>query len=425
MLALSRGKIKKQSKKGIAVALVAVLITTGLLFGFKEKIKEVEVVKRTISTIEFIKEGNVPDRVSWILSSIEMIKDRPLFGFGVSAYQDVYNQYRRLDYRVPGEEQDRIVPHSAHNEYLNIAATQGLLALAIYVMLFGFVIFRAYKVAINLSKQKDEVPKDAFMLICLATSLLAYLFQVLINFGVVGTMVPFFILLGITHGYTLNLEEESSEINLKGYAGGGLILILLAFTSLNVYINDRMIRADIFLKISDGLNTHPDFEEKGYIYHIDAMERAIGYNPYEYRLYEKRGEFYLRQGVEIAKLSQTEELLEHSVRSYEEALKLNNLHANTYKDLATTYKYLADVYAQVGNKAKMSHTRKAASDAYNEAVRLSPNNPLYRDLAAKTYIEFGETYSALELYKEIQQMRPEYPKIDSIIMDLSEDLQVY
>jgi len=426
LLKIYSSQVKKHFKKICAITLLLIVVTTGALFGFKEQVKNIGVVKRTIATIEFMQQGHVPDRLSWIYSSIEMVRDNPLVGTGVSTYQDAYNKYRRLDYRAPGEEQDLIVPHSAHNEYFNIAATQGALALIVYLMLCGVTVHHALKKAFTLAKsqkkssKKNTIPQDTWVLFFLSLSLFAYLFQVITNFGVVGTLVPFFILLGLTHGYALNLEKKSqiltlSTKNIQVKIGVGVLII---FSVANMYFHHRILKSDVFLRLTDILHTHEDFKEKGYVYHIDAAERAIMHNPYEYRLHEKRGEFYLKQAVKISKAGETEELMGRAIEAYNNALALNDLHPNTYKNLASTYKYLSEVYEQTGTKADVAAARKAASDAYNYAIELSPNNPLYRDLAAKMYLEFGDEASALELYTQIKEIRPEYPEIDTIIENL-------
>ncbi|MBU1446161.1 O-antigen ligase family protein, partial [Patescibacteria group bacterium] len=96
---------------------------------FREPLKNLEIVQRTEYTIESISQGNFPDRISWWFSSIEMIKDQPIFGHGLSVYRDIYNQYRRTDYRIEEDKQDHITPESAHMEYFTILAQQGILGL--------------------------------------------------------------------------------------------------------------------------------------------------------------------------------------------------------------------------------------------------------------------------------------------------------
>ncbi len=406
---LYRSHFKKSFKKILSAALIIVVVSAGIAFGFKEKIKNIEVVERTVSTIEFMRQGNVPDRISWMYSSLEMIKDYPLLGTGVSTYHDVYNEYRRLDYRVPGDEQDRIVPHSTHNEYLNIAATQGIPALAVYLLLLGVVLFTAYRKAF-ISHDK----KESLVIIFMITSLFAYLIQVSISFGTVGTMVPFFMLLGVTYGYTSPARDAYIKVStITAYT-----VIFFLFASLNLYAYHRVTKADIFLKLTDALHIHPDFESKGFIYHLDAMERATTHNPYAYKLYEVLGGFYLKQGVRIAQSGPSEDLMKKGISSYKKALALNDTHANTYKDLAVAHTLLAQIYDEVGIKGKAQAEEMEAIEAYEKAIEISPNNPLYRMMAAEMYSDFGNTTRTLELYEEVKEIRPEYPEIDERINSL-------
>lgn len=398
--------------KKILVALIAVMVLisiSGLIF--KEKLKNIEVVERTIGTLEFIEEGNVPDRLSWVLSGIDMIQTRPIFGFGVSTFRDVYNRFRRLDYRSPGDEQDLIVPETAHNEYINTGATQGIPALVVWLAIIFYVLRGVYKTAFS-----DEVRKtsyaDSLCLIFMACAIISYMVQVAFNFGTVGTSVPFYILLGLALGYAFTLKNPDSGIMVKGYAVLATIFLIVLFAGVNLYSYHRVIRADRFLRLADILHTHPDFEKEGYIYHIDALTQATALNPYAYNLYEELGAYYLKQALRIAEYKQTENLLLMALSAYDKAASLNDLHADTYKDIATVRSYLVEVYEQVGLIDKANEQKEKAYTAYEHSIALSPNNPLHRILAADKYMQLGNYERALELYQEVKAMRPEYQDIE-------------
>lgn len=402
----------KEMVKKILLIFIALLIFISVIgFVFREKVKSIEVVERTIGTLEFIEEGNVPDRLSWILSGIDMIQVRPIFGFGVSTFSDVYNRFRRLDYRVPGDEQDLIVPETAHNEYINTGATQGIPALVIWLAIIFYALRAMYSIAFS-----DDVRKagytDSLALIFLACAIISYMVQVAFNFGTVGTSVPFYMLLGLSLGYAFTLKNPDGGIMVKGYAVTVMIFLTLAFTAVNFYAYHRIAKADRFLRLTDILHTHPDFEKEGYIYHIDALTRATELNPYAYNLYEELGAYYLKQALRIAEYKQTENLLRMALSAYDKAVSLNDLHADTYKDVATVRAYLVEVYEQVGLTEKAEEQKVEALKAYERSIELSPNNPLHRILAADKYMKFGNTARALELYEEVKAMRPEYQDIE-------------
>lgn len=405
---------KSLMKKVLTGIIIFILISVIGIFAFKEKVKKIEVVDRTISMVEFMQDGNIPDRISWIFSSLQMIQDRPFFGFGVSTFHDNYNLYRRLDYRAPGDEQDMIVPETAHNEYFNIAATQGLPALIIYLAMIMYVLRFIYKVAFSEAVKKKK-NSESFVLIFLASAILTYLIQVIVNFGTVGTMIPFFILLAVSCGYAEDLDDPDTKIEIRGYAITVFIILLTCFSIMNLYVFNRVVKADRFLRLTEVLHLHPDFQRDGYSYHIDALTRATELNPYAYNLYEELGVYYLKQALRIAEYKKTEALLLEGLKAYEKALSLNNLHADTYKDIATVNSYLVEVYGQLNFPIKTREYKAKAHAAYDKAIELSPNNPLYKIIAADKYMQFKDYEDALTLYEEVRSLRPEYPGIDKKI----------
>src|SRR5690606_4640907 len=96
--------------------IVAIAIAAIAVFG--KDLEKLPIIDRTVATITAARDGIVPDRVSWWMSSLDMIAERPLLGFGLSTYRDVYNQFRRTDYRTLENNgmQDIITPETAHNE---------------------------------------------------------------------------------------------------------------------------------------------------------------------------------------------------------------------------------------------------------------------------------------------------------------------
>ncbi|MBT6068500.1 hypothetical protein HOG48_01970 [Candidatus Peregrinibacteria bacterium] len=417
---------KAKIKKILATLLIASIVLAATSFVFWDKLQEVEVVKRTTSTIEFIKSGKKPDRISWMLSSIAMIKDAPVLGHGVSTFKDKYNAYRRLDYRAPGEEQDKIVPEAAHNEYLNVAATQGIPSLIIYLILIGLV----FKTAIKKSLDPKTSKTESAVLALLVASLLAYLLQVLISFGVPGTMIPFYLLLGVTYSYSSRIEGES-EIKispnshskktqfspLKKVSVLVLILGMFILSFFNLYYTHRIMKSDYLLRATEYLTT-----EEGYKLHARILETATKYNPYAYELYEESAGFHEKEGIRISQAGKTQAEFEAALIAYNKALELNNHHAVIYGKIAIIYGYLADISKELGNAVKVEEAYKYAALAHEEALKLSQNNPAYRYRAADLYTKKGMTEDAntdfkraLELYEEIKILRPEFPGIDEKI----------
>jgi O-antigen ligase len=117
------------------------------------------------------------------LKVLEMIKLRPLFGFGLENLHMVFDQYFMNDMiKVIGSP---LIIDRAHNEYLHIAVSSGIPALLFYLS-FIYVVIRK-----GMSKLL-ELPYTIPLLV----SILGYLVQAFFNISVVAVAYIFWIFLG-------------------------------------------------------------------------------------------------------------------------------------------------------------------------------------------------------------------------------------
>jgi O-antigen ligase len=117
------------------------------------------------------------------LKVLEMIKLRPLFGFGLENLHMVFDQYFMNDMiKVIGSP---LIIDRAHNEYLHIAVSSGIPALLFYLS-FIYIVIRK-----GMSKLL-ELPYNIPLLV----SVLGYLVQAFFNISVVAVAYVFWIFLG-------------------------------------------------------------------------------------------------------------------------------------------------------------------------------------------------------------------------------------
>lgn len=127
---------------------------------------------------------------------IELIRMRPFFGFGLDTLYIAMNmhfrgqiisdfgRYRNWD--------------KAHNEYLNIGVSSGLLSLFAYL---GFLFFTIKKGMHNLKKHEAYVP--------ILAAIIGYLTQAFFNIQVVMVYYIFFVYLGIvSSGQAIRVEKS-------------------------------------------------------------------------------------------------------------------------------------------------------------------------------------------------------------------------
>ena len=89
--------------------------------------------ERLLMRINFFMETMEDDvRIALIRNAFEMIKAKPLFGVGLNNFPEAFPIYE-----ITGLEFDLLFP--VHNTWLLVAAEQGLLGLAVFLLFLGFV----------------------------------------------------------------------------------------------------------------------------------------------------------------------------------------------------------------------------------------------------------------------------------------------
>lgn len=398
-------KQKKLSKKTFKYTIIGVIIAAIIGIVLSGPISKLGVVERTISTITFIQQGNMPDRVSWWLSSFEMIKDKPLLGHGLSSYKDVYNQYRRIDYKVPNDEQDHITPETAHNEYLNIVATQGLLGFAAYA---AMIIMMFIYVSKYLRKTKDD--KDKLIVMALLTGIIVYLIQVLMSFGTVTTLFVLFTLIGLIVSYINNQKKNELILqNLFLFRFIGIALALAIFIY-GGYASFKMIFAEYYFKQAQYYAAAGDFENA-----IKTYDKTVAVQNRIPKYYADYGNYLFEFAINLPAEAQSN-YLKDVVNIYASAIKINNNYPAILMNQALAYSRLVDLYRNdEKNFEKYKFLSIEVLKVANEKVQ---NNPFY-PYKFGTVLEFyGDYKDALGQFFIVDQIRPSYKDTDEHIEHL-------
>jgi len=145
-------------------------------------------------------------RMSMFKSSFPWIKDYWLLGTGPDTIKYMYPVYRRADYGIL-EGGHNFTPDRLHNEYLNTLATRGIPATLVYYV--GMILGWFVLVLSGIYTMKHN-PLKYFASACLASAGI-YLGQVFFNFGVVATMVLFYVLVGLGHAIVAHKEIYQEE----------------------------------------------------------------------------------------------------------------------------------------------------------------------------------------------------------------------
>lgn len=140
----------------------------------------------TATTLEEIPEGgdlSVMTRLLMWRDTVPVILERPLLGHGPDNFAEPFERHEGEDLRAffPNGE----VIDKAHNEFLQVAATTGMLGLAAYLWIFVSYFRHAYK-------------SGGWPLLALSGGVLAYILQLQTAFTTIGIGVTFWAVLGVS-----------------------------------------------------------------------------------------------------------------------------------------------------------------------------------------------------------------------------------
>jgi len=374
---------------------------------YNEEITEFPLIKRTSDAVQNIQQGNIPDRLSWWLSGMSMMYDKPISGHGLSTFHDVYSKYRRTDFHTL--EQDgmeyHITPETAHNEFINIGATQGIMGLITFLLL---LIFAYFSLAKKYFKDKTN-DKSALAVLGAIT---VFVVDVYFGFGVLATYFFLYFLLGVTIALT-NKETKKSvrNIDLCKCRKYPIALVFIFVGILGLFGTSRFGLSEYYFKEA----IRAQFAGQRNVA-IESFERAIFNRPGERAFIETYAAYALQSARSEQAIKQ--ELLQISVDRYKESLILNDHHPSTYFNLGTAY---LDLYSVTGSEEYLWAGEENIATSVEKAV----NNPLYPYFAGVTLMALDtpeHLQLALEYFEKANEIKPHYLDIDARIFQITQVL---
>jgi O-antigen ligase len=97
-------------------------------------------------------QGTLNNRLDYWQAALNMFQSHPLLGVGIDRYGEYYREYAVQDQFVQG-----VFTNNAHNVYLHLLATGGLILFIPYLLLLAFITFLAIKALKNSNKQNRGV----------------------------------------------------------------------------------------------------------------------------------------------------------------------------------------------------------------------------------------------------------------------------
>jgi tetratricopeptide (TPR) repeat protein/O-antigen ligase len=385
-------------------------------------------------------------RMALYRNSIKIIRDNPLVGVGLAAWQIHYPMYQRAARADPifsSKEQ----PEYMENDPLQVLVETSTLGLALYASMFIVILWRAL-IALRSTKEASVRLRVIFGV----TAIIAFNIDSLFTFPLRMAIPPLFLMIifgylvsldlqAITKGTLLNnvtnsekrIEEREKRTPVKqgldspparGMTGWGpvkkgminvLIALLLIFAILLTGFNYRMILGDYHYLRSSYFNMVKDWRAAG----MEAR-KAVGYIPWRHRLWFELGKADDNLGMD-----------DEAIEAYMNALKAHPNHLNSLVNLGHMYLKKKDFTNAAPPTLKaleiepdfdlalfnmglineaQGKTREAA-EYYMKAVRANPKYTEARFLLGVIFLKEKSLAEAREQFEKVAEIKPDTPGV--------------
>jgi tetratricopeptide (TPR) repeat protein len=263
-----------------------------------------------------------------------------------------------------------------------VITTQGLIGFLLYYALVFtslFFITRAFL------KSSDKINNG--ILIGFFGSAFVYLGQTLISFGVISTLVFFYLSLGLGTGFALNQLNHPKQV--FALTNKFLVKMALVLTAI-LLVWFGFVQYQSHYYYSRGIEN--EYKGKGNEA-LDYYNKSISTLPVNYAAYEKRGDIFLVTAGRQPSLGVINEFLENAIKSYQSSLQYAPGMPHIWGNIAQAYSKMAQVYGLAENKSGLEDSLKKSRVAAEKSLEFGVNNPIFA-------YSFGEILTDHKLHKE-------------------------
>ncbi|MBU1599571.1 O-antigen ligase family protein [bacterium] len=402
----------------------------------------------------------------------KIIREYPILGTGLDTLGSIYLKYRSMGvFRTEGDAK----ADSAHNEFLDITQSRGIIGLLIYLWLIISFSYLCFKKAISLPKE------EALLFIGILSGFISYIIQTLMSFGVTPVFSTLWIVMGIACVETepqRSKKNGSTPILLPAI---GVAIAIFAFflsfsqhplISLGILLAGMSIPASRFIQASQpfskryisvgvlllviallfsqslrpfmaDLHYKIGTKEKERDARIVEYEKAVKLNP---TIDWYQGEL-ARELLEEAKGKRELVYLDEVIKRIERVIKAFPQDANNHNTLGLAYDFKRELEGVDTREKTVASYKKAIEwnpfyvGAYNnigviygreanyeesekyftEALKIEPENGISLDNLHKiseAYLFYKKTDGAKRVLTNIAEFSPKYPRIMEIYTSL-------
>lgn len=393
-------------------------------------------ISRALSAFD-LKSAGAVERISLWKSSVEMIKDKPVLGWGPDTFGTYFTRYRRQDlvdfeYNVAKLATPRY-QNRPHSDILQQGVSAGVLGIISYLLLLvSYFYFALRHLMAHASPAGGQGPRltasEKYLLIGIIAGLAGYFFQIQFSFSTIAVTPQVWLLIGITflvgsRGQRADSREQKTgnnivrvsgssepalslskgrELDLNGFPkpllatiSGVVIVICLTLSVFSV----RLLIADYYF--DQGIYA---LETADVNLAEESFNRALAFNPYE----AEYAAYAANSFTEIAKnagdAAEAEPYLSKAIDYEEKAVALNPDMPGYRYNLGNALYYSALLPGL--DKAESKRRYEDALDEFLLAVAWDPKNADAHLNLASTYLRLGRKADAISEIRQALAINP-------------------
>lgn len=411
-----------------------------VLIFFSVKINQERTFPRIISRISSIvnfQEKDIASRISGWKTALGIIRKHPFLGTGLDTFSLNFRQYMASDYEDLSGKLTQ--PGYAHNEFLQIATTQGLIGIGIYLWLLitlfkkGIELLRVVSSNLQIPNSKlshkaqtgnvsvfASLKEQRLLIGGLLTSCIAILIQNQFSFSILTTRLYFWLFIA----FIVVMEKEIRGLKVVAFKGNkrqiwqllryifflliGIVITFLMLFAIWRYQADKHFRKGIIFT-----------ENKFYDGAIVEYEKALKLNPRESLYLMNLGKGYYNKSFQLSTSKSKLLYLDKAINMFKKQISLYQRNAlghfglgicfkekaklidkdmfnKACKELRETIKYdpnFTDAYVHLGIIYEAMGEKEKAIDTYRGVLNINPN-------LALVHFNLGCIYANKKMYNK-------------------------
>jgi len=367
LLLIMRGGFNR-SLLVLFVPLLAALALYGMIQTFSTAPTAESAASRA-GSIADLSQGTAFNRLYIWKMTLPALADRPLFGYGLDSYLEMFPKLRPRDwYRAVKE---NAIPDKPHNDLLQVAAGQGLIGLAAYLALLAAFFRSAVRAA-----ARSRALLQRVALAALVAAAAGYLLQLQASFAVIGVAPLFWIAAGIATSLGQGRERERRRIQLSLAAGTAATPLLQASIAAGLVVAfawgafglGKSLASDVYVRLGQ-----KQAGEGHALAAVPYFEKAAAVNPYETRFPMLAGQANEEAFVRTRDSAYAEKAISYS-RSAQAA---DPYFMEPYFREASVYRYMASSGGGPLFNAARVYETILSMDPYNQDAHFNLGITLY------------------------------------------------